>query len=187
MSRLEIKRVARRFGATVALDDVTFNIPTGSRTAIVGPSGSGKSTLLRIIAGFETSDTGAVSLDGEDMCGNGVMVPAHKRNIGIVAQDGALFPHLDVAQNIGFGMSGGQPSANALRIADLLQTVELDPAIGARRPHQLSGGQQQRVALARALARKPKLLLLDEPFPRSIPACGTICVAQSRDCWTLPA
>ena len=130
---------------------------------MVGPSGSGKSTLLRVIAGFESADAGLVRLDGETLCNGRHFTPAHKRQIGIVSQDGALFPHLSVADNIGFGLDG-ESDAKRDRVRELLATVELDPATAERRPHQLSGGQQQRVALARALARKPKLMLLDEPF-----------------------
>lgn len=163
MSLVSIKGVSKSFGGVTALDDVTLEVAAGSRAAVVGPSGSGKSTLLRIIAGFETADRGSVTLDGEELCGSGSMVPAHRRQIGIVSQDGALFPHLSVFDNIGFGLVG-EADQRTTRIGELLAIVELEPAIAERRPHQLSGGQQQRVALARALARKPKLMLLDEPF-----------------------
>jgi iron(III) transport system ATP-binding protein len=160
MTLLKVEAASKRFGEVVALDGVNLDVKEGSRTAVVGPSGSGKSTLLRIIAGFETADSGNVVLDGEELCGNGKTVPTHKRPVGVVAQDGALFPHLSVSDNIGFGLNG----EGRARIAELIEMVELDPSVAQRRPHQLSGGQQQRVALARALARKPKLMLLDEPF-----------------------
>lgn len=163
MSFLEIDSASKNYGSVAALDDVTLQVPAGSRAAIVGPSGSGKTTLLRLIAGFEILDAGRISLDGALQAEPGFMLPAHKRGIGIVSQDGALFPHLSVADNIAFGfdrsMNGRQE-----RIKALADMVELDPVMLARRPHQLSGGQQQRVALARALGRQPRLMLLDEPF-----------------------
>jgi iron(III) transport system ATP-binding protein len=129
----------------------------------VGPSGSGKTTLLRLVAGFEMPDTGRITLGGEILADGAVVVPAHQRNIGFVSQDGSLFPHLSVADNIGFGLDRNMPQRGE-RVLELLDTVELDRRMLHRRPHELSGGQQQRVALARALARRPKLMLLDEPF-----------------------
>jgi iron(III) transport system ATP-binding protein len=163
MNLLELKSVCKCYGTIAALDGVDLAVPAGSRTAIVGPSGSGKTTLLRIIAGFEVPDAGRVTLGGRVLCDGQVAVPAHHRRIGFVVQDGALFPHLSVAQNIGFGLSRNEPGRDA-RIAELLEMVELDAALLRRKPDELSGGQQQRVALARALARKPELMLLDEPF-----------------------
>jgi iron(III) transport system ATP-binding protein len=163
MTFLGIEGVHKRYGAVTALNGIDLNVPLGSRTAIVGPSGSGKTTLLRIIAGFESADAGYLTLDGEVLNEGKVAIPAHRRSIGFVPQDGALFPHLSIADNIGFGLARGMPGRDA-EILALLQTVELDRNMLARRPHELSGGQQQRVALARALARKPKLMLLDEPF-----------------------
>lgn len=164
MTCLSLQSVHKHYGAVAALDGVDLTVAAGSRTAIVGPSGSGKTTLLRVIAGFEIADAGQVTLN-EQLLGDGsvVVVPPHLRRIGIVSQDGALFPHLTVAENIGFGITHGTPY-RAKRIAELLKMVELDHAMLARRPDQLSGGQQQRVALARALAQKPRLMLLDEPF-----------------------
>jgi iron(III) transport system ATP-binding protein len=163
MTFLTIKNISKHYGPVHALDSIDLEVAAGSRTAIVGPSGSGKTTLLRIIAGFEQPDRGQVLLDGEVLADGSDIVPAHRRGIGIVAQDGALFPHLSVAENIGFGIDRGAPDRGR-QIADLVDMVELDRAMLERRPHQLSGGQQQRVALARALARKPRLMLLDEPF-----------------------
>src|SRR5690606_3117430 len=119
-----------------------------------GPSGCGKTTLLRLIAGFEAPDSGRIVLDGETVANGAAFVPAHKRGIGLVAQDGALFPHLSIADNIGFGM-GRSETGRAERVAELAYIVGLDKAILRRRPHELSGGQQQRVALARAMACKP--------------------------------
>ncbi|WP_454852601.1 ABC transporter ATP-binding protein [Rhizobium binxianense] len=163
MTLLTIENISKRYGPVQALKDVSLDVPAGSRTAVVGPSGSGKTTLLRIVAGFEQQDAGRVTLDGEVLADGLASVPAHKRGIGIVSQDGALFPHLSVAENIGFGIARGAPDREK-RIFDLLEMVELDRGMLERRPHQLSGGQQQRVALARALGRKPRLMLLDEPF-----------------------
>ncbi len=163
MTFLDIDVVRKRFGASVALDGVSLRVAAGGRTAIVGASGSGKTTLLRIIAGFEAPDAGRVSLDGTLMADGPRIVPAHQRGIGFVPQEGALFPHLSVADNIGFGLSRNDPGRSQ-RIAELMDMVALDKSMLARRPHELSGGQQQRVALARALAQKPMLMLLDEPF-----------------------
>jgi iron(III) transport system ATP-binding protein len=146
-----------------ALAGIELQVPQGSRTAIVGPSGSGKTSLLRIIAGFEAPDAGQVLLGGQLLADGPAMVPAHKRGIGYVPQDGALFPHLSIADNVGFGLPRDMPQ-RAQRIAELMDMVSLDIAMLQRRPHELSGGQQQRVALARALALRPRLMLLDEPF-----------------------
>jgi iron(III) transport system ATP-binding protein len=167
-SHLEIDSVTKDFGSQAVLKGVNLSVAKGGTTAIVGPSGSGKTTLLRLIAGFEHPGTGTILLNGNPVAGNGVWKPAHKRHIGYVAQDGALFPHLTVGQNIAFGLSaakldGGRRAVSA-RVNELLEMVSLDTAMAKRRPHQLSGGQQQRVALARALAREPELMLLDEPF-----------------------
>ncbi len=163
MSFLSISHVSKRFGAVEALHDVSLTMPKGGRLAILGPSGSGKTTLLRIIAGFEAPETGSVMLDGEVLVGANQHVPSHRRQIGIVMQDGALFPHVSVAENVGFGLARGL-AGRASRIKELLEMVGLDPALGVRSPDALSGGQQQRVALARAMARAPRLMLLDEPF-----------------------
>ncbi|MBY6263111.1 ABC transporter ATP-binding protein [Azospirillum sp. 412522] len=163
MSFLQVQGLGKRYGDAVALEDVDLSVTAGSRTAIVGRSGSGKTTLLRIVAGFETADTGRIVLDGRPLVDGGGMVPAHRRGIGYVPQDGALFPHLSIADNIGFGLDRNGADRRT-RIAELLEAVELAPQMLERRPHELSGGQQQRVALARALARKPALMLLDEPF-----------------------
>ncbi len=162
MSDLRLEGVGKRYGTVTALDDVSLEVRSGSRTAVVGPSGSGKTTLLRLVAGFEMPDAGRIFLGGQALADGPSGVPAHRRGVGYVAQDGALFPHLTVARNIGFGLQRGPDRAR--RIAALMEAVELDRGMADRRPHQLSGGQQQRVALARALARRPRLMLLDEPF-----------------------
>ncbi|MFL6796181.1 MAG: ABC transporter ATP-binding protein [Xanthobacteraceae bacterium] len=163
MILLELQGISRRFGQVTALENVTLSVPAESRTAIVGPSGSGKTTLLRIIAGFDAADAGKVVLGGQVLTAGTAAVPAHRRGIGYVAQDGALFPHLSIADNIGFGLARRAAGRDA-RIAELVRMVDLDPIVLQRRPDELSGGQQQRVALARALARRPSLMLLDEPF-----------------------
>jgi iron(III) transport system ATP-binding protein len=163
MSFLELEGVHKHYGPVAALAGVDLNVASGSRTAIVGPSGCGKTTLLRLIAGFEAPDQGRIVLDGQLLANGGTAVPAHRRGIGVVAQDGALFPHLTIADNIGFGMDR-HADKRSERIIELAYIVGLDKAILKRRPHELSGGQQQRVALARAMAMKPRLMLLDEPF-----------------------
>lgn len=160
---LELQAIRKHYGAVQALGGVDLSVAPGSRTAIVGPSGSGKTTLLRIIAGFEAPDAGRVTLGGRQLADGPDAVPAHERGIGYVPQDGALFPHLTIEGNVGFGLPRNTPQ-RAERIAELMDMVALDTAMLARRPHELSGGQQQRVALARALAQRPKLMLLDEPF-----------------------
>ncbi|SFB63356.1 iron(III) transport system ATP-binding protein [Rhizobium sp. NFR07] len=163
MSFVEIRALRKQFGPVTALDGIDLDIAGGSRTVVVGPSGCGKTTLLRLIAGFEAADAGRIAIDGEPVVDGAAAVPAHKRNIGIVAQDGCLFPHLSVAGNITFGMTEDAAIRQA-RAGELMEMVGLDRSMLTRRPDELSGGQQQRVALARALARKPRLMLLDEPF-----------------------
>jgi iron(III) transport system ATP-binding protein len=160
---LELQSIHKRFGKAEVLIGVDLKIAAGSRAAIVGPSGSGKTTLLRIIAGFEAPDAGRVTLGGQLLADGPSAVPAHQRGIGFVPQDGALFPHLSIEDNVGFGLARSTPN-RAVRIEQLMDMVALDTAMLKRRPHELSGGQQQRVALARALAQQPRLMLLDEPF-----------------------
>lgn len=163
MTFLQLNGLRKHFGSVAALDGVDLNVEAGSRTAIVGPSGCGKTTLLRVIAGFDMPDAGRVAVDGTVLAQGSAQVPAHKRGIGLVAQDGSLFPHLTVSDNIGFGLEKNAAGRDAL-ITELIDMVGLERAMLSRKPDQLSGGQQQRVALARALARKPRLMLLDEPF-----------------------
>ncbi|MBG6183377.1 iron(III) transport system ATP-binding protein [Arthrobacter sp. CAN_A214] len=166
VNHLDLVGLTRSFGGVEVLKGLTLSVQAGITTAIVGPSGSGKTTLLRIIAGFDSPDSGTVSLQGNVVAGPGVLVPAHRRNIGYVAQDGALFPHLSVGENVAFGLDRrAYPRRSArARVGELLGMVSLAAAYADRRPDELSGGQQQRVALARALARGPSLMLLDEPF-----------------------
>jgi iron(III) transport system ATP-binding protein len=159
MSTIALRAAAKSFGDTKVLTDVGLTVATGSITAVLGASGSGKTTLLRLIAGFERLDRGSLSI-GERVVDDGMRAvsPQH-RGVGYVPQEGALFPHLSVAGNVGFGLARGKRG----RIDDLLDLVGLAD-LRKRFPHQLSGGQQQRVALARALAIRPDVLLLDEPF-----------------------
>jgi len=161
MTQLAVAGLNKAFGKRPILSDVRLDVPEGSLTAILGPSGSGKTTLLRIIAGFEHADSGTVTIGPITVDGPGLQIPPERRRIGYVPQEGALFPHLTVAANIGFGLPPRERSGPA--VAELLAAIGLT-GLGERYPHQLSGGQQQRVALARALAIKPKLVLLDEPF-----------------------
>ena len=158
---LEIAGVTKRFGDTVAVDDVSCGIHKGEFFALLGPSGCGKTTLLRMLAGFETPDAGRLLLDGEDLT---TMAP-HERPVNMMFQSYALFPHMSVEKNIAFGlqMEGMARPAIRERVAEMLALVRLEKQ-ARRRPDQLSGGQRQRVALARALAKKPKLMLLDEPL-----------------------
>jgi putrescine transport system ATP-binding protein len=153
--------VSKRFGDHTAVRDVSLDIYPGEFFALLGPSGCGKTTLMRMLAGFETPDAGRITLGGEDLAG----IPPHKRPVNMMFQSYALFPHLSVEQNVAFGLKQeGMPKAEiAARVVEMLDLVKLKP-FARRKPDQLSGGQKQRVALARAIARKPKMLLLDEPL-----------------------
>ncbi|WNV74068.1 ABC transporter ATP-binding protein [Geodermatophilus sp. DSM 44513] len=163
MSSLTVTGVTRSYGGTPVLTGVDLHVPEGGFTALLGPSGCGKTTLLRLVAGFDDPDAGTIEVGGRTVAGAGRSVPARRRRIGFVPQEGGLFPHLSVAGNVAFGLPRRQ-RRDAGRVAGLLELVGLDPALAGRAPHQLSGGQQQRVALARALAPAPSLVLLDEPF-----------------------
>jgi iron(III) transport system ATP-binding protein len=150
-------------GARV-LHDVDLSVPSGTTTAVLGPSGCGKTTLLRVLAGFIRPDDGSVHVGADVVAAPGVWVPPERRGLGYVSQEGNLFPHLDLAGNIAYGLRRGERRRGSGRVAELLELVGLPADWGSRRPHQLSGGQQQRVALARALAPRPRAVLLDEPF-----------------------
>jgi iron(III) transport system ATP-binding protein len=163
MADLSIRGLGKSFNGVVLLNDVSLAAVSGSLTAILGASGSGKTTLLRLIAGFERPDAGEIRIGGELVASATVFKRAEQRDIGYVAQEGALFPHLSVADNIAFGLKRAE-RRNRHRVAELLSLVGLPAGYGKRGPQELSGGEQQRVALARALAPAPKLLLLDEPF-----------------------
>jgi len=158
---LEIRNVTKSFDGVVAVDDVSLTINKGEIFALLGASGCGKSTLLRMLAGFETPTKGQIILDGQDLS----KVPPYKRPINMMFQSYALFPHMTVEQNIAFGLKQDRLSREdiAERVGEMLDLVHMK-AFAHRKPHQLSGGQRQRVALARSLAKRPKLLLLDEPM-----------------------
>ncbi len=161
MNALECAGLAKSFASVAALDGADLVIVSGHLTALLGPSGCGKSTLLRVIAGFERPDTGTVSVRGHVVAGPSVHVPPERRKTGIVPQEQALFPHLSVAGNVGYGL--GRKARRGPRVEAMLDLCGLG-GLGGRMPHELSGGQQQRVALARALAPEPAVVLLDEPF-----------------------
>jgi iron(III) transport system ATP-binding protein len=162
MSSLNANGLVKKFGDVVALDGLDLDVQDGSIMAVLGPSGCGKTTLLRLIAGFIAPDEGTVSIDGKTVTDRTHVMPTRRRNVGLVPQEGALFPHLDVAANISFGLP--RSDRRGPRVAELLDLLELPRGIAERRPSELSGGQQQRVAVARALAPEPSVLLLDEPF-----------------------
>jgi putrescine transport system ATP-binding protein len=158
---LRIEGLTKRFGAYLAVDDLSLAIYPGEFFALLGPSGCGKTTLLRLLAGFERANAGRILLDGIDL----LPVPPHRRPVNMMFQSYALFPHLTVAGNVAFGLKQeGLPKAQiAERVAEMLALVRLEN-FGARKPHELSGGQRQRVALARSLVKRPRVLLLDEPM-----------------------
>jgi iron(III) transport system ATP-binding protein len=184
---VEISGIDHTYGDTPVLDQVSLAIAAGESLALLGPSGCGKTTLLRTIAGLERPDRGTICIGGDELVGPGVWVPSEQRQVGMVFQDWALFPHLSVAANVGYGLdngrrraglvaralggrarsgpraAGGASTDKAARVAESLELVGLG-GLGDRMPSTLSGGQQQRVALARALAPRPRVLLLDEPF-----------------------
>jgi len=161
MSRVQINNIKKSYGSVVALQDISLDIPSGSFFTLLGPSGCGKTTLLRTIAGFHQQDQGSLFVDSEPLD----HVPVHKRNIGMVFQDYAIFPHLSVGKNVAFGLKQHRvPKHEAReRISNILKLVQLEN-LENRMPHELSGGQQQRVGLARALVTNPKVLLMDEPL-----------------------
>jgi putrescine transport system ATP-binding protein len=161
MALLEIAGVSKHFGRTVAVDDVSLSVERGAFFALLGPSGCGKTTLLRIIAGFEIPDKGRVAIDGVDV----TALPPYARPVNMMFQSYALFPHMDVAGNIAFGLQQERMDRRriAARVHEMLDLVQMSDH-ARRRPQELSGGERQRVALARALAKTPKLLLLDEPL-----------------------
>ena len=160
--RLDVLNLTRAFAGRTVVNDVSLQIAAGQITCLLGPSGCGKSTTLRMIAGVEKLDSGTVSIDGIIMADRARNVPPEKRSVGLMFQDFALFPHLTVAQNDAFGLTGAS-AEKSRRVDNLLEKVTLT-GFGDKHPHQLSGGEQQRVALARALAPKPRVMLMDEPF-----------------------
>ena len=158
---IRFEGVTKRFGKMVAVDNVTLDVREGEFFALLGPSGCGKTTLLRMLAGFETPSEGRVLIDGKDIAG----LPPNKRPVNMVFQSYAVFPHMKVADNVGYGlkMDGVAPDEIKRRVDEALELVKLS-GLGDRMPDQLSGGQRQRVALARALVKRPRVLLLDEPL-----------------------
>jgi iron(III) transport system ATP-binding protein len=163
MSKLVVSGLRKSFDGHPVLHGIDLSVERGTLLALLGPSGSGKTTLLRVLCGFERAEHGSIEIDGTRVAGGGVHLPAEQRRIGYVPQEGALFPHLSVADNIVFGLPRSERRARH-RVGELLELVGLPAAYASRAPQQLSGGQQQRVALARALAPAPSLVMLDEPF-----------------------
>ena len=160
--RLEIKNLNRSFGGRIVVDNVSLTIQPGQVTCLLGPSGCGKSTTLRMIAGVEMQDSGEIFVDGSLICDTIFHIPPERREIGFMFQDFALFPHLSVAGNVAYGLSGPKDKRRA-RVEEMLERVHMRLFIDMF-PHQLSGGEQQRIALARALAPRPRIMLMDEPF-----------------------
>ena len=160
--RLEIRDITRAYGGRTVVDRVSLSVAPGQVTCLLGPSGCGKSTTLRIVAGVEMQDSGTIHADGELVCDTDFRIPPEGRGIGLMFQDFALFPHLDVAGNVAFGLKGAKGDV-AARVAEQLARVGMS-RFASKYPHELSGGEQQRVALARALAPRPRIMLMDEPF-----------------------
>ena len=161
--QLVIKDVTVKFDNVTAIKNICFSLKKGEIGCLLGPSGCGKTTLLRAISGFEPIQAGLISLDNEEISTTSFLKPPEKRKVGMVFQDFALFPHLNVEANVGFGLANLSPKTKIKKIKEMLKLVGLEK-ISKRYPHELSGGQQQRVALARALAPEPSIILLDEPF-----------------------
>jgi ABC-type spermidine/putrescine transport systems, ATPase components len=160
---LRLSNVTKSFGPECAVDDVSLDVHPGELLTFLGPSGCGKTTTLRMIAGLDAPTTGSIGLAGETVADASSFVPPERRDVGIVFQNFALFPHLTVRENIAFGLTEADAAATDARVEELLELVEMTPH-GAKTPDKLSGGQKQRVALARSLAPEPDVLLLDEPF-----------------------
>jgi iron(III) transport system ATP-binding protein len=160
---LELDGVTRAYGDTAVVEELSLSVREGELLTLLGPSGCGKTTTLRLIAGLERPDAGAVRLQGDPVAGEGTFSPPEQRDVGVVFQEFALFPHLTARENVAFGLEELPDAERDRRVTELLELVGL-PEKGDARPGELSGGQQQRVALARSLAPEPQLLLLDEPF-----------------------
>jgi len=160
---LELNHITQAYGKQVVVNDLSLRLEKGQIACLLGLSGCGKTTVLRCIAGFESIGDGEIMLNGQRVSAPGYSLPPEKRRIGMVFQDFALFPHLNVADNIAFGLHRASAAERSQRVGELLVTVGLKDS-AKKFPHELSGGQQQRVALARALAPRPEVLLLDEPF-----------------------
>lgn len=158
MASVKITGLSKLYGNVVALSDITLSIPSGAFYTLLGPSGCGKTTLLRTIAGFHTQNSGQIAIDGVSI----ENLPAHKRDVAMVFQDYAVFPHLSVYDNVAFGLKQLKVKRKELddRVSEVLAVVQLG-TLADRMPHELSGGQQQRVGLARAIVVRPKVLLMD--------------------------
>jgi iron(III) transport system ATP-binding protein len=162
VAALQVDSITKSFAGTTVVKNISLEAEAGEFMTLLGPSGCGKTTTLRLLAGFEQPDSGTITIKGQTVASRNVFLPAEKRKVGMVFQDYALFPHLNVSGNVSFGLSG-QRKDNQKRAEAMLEMVGLG-GYGARMPYELSGGQQQRVALARALAPQPDIMLLDEPF-----------------------
>ena len=180
MNRVAVRCVGltKEFGDVMAVKELDLTVEQGQVLAVLGPSGCGKTTALRLIAGFETPDAGTVEIGGRIVAGPRTLLAPEKRQVGMVFQEYALFPHLSVVDNIAYGLPRGPERAD--RVKDVMSLASLD-GLENRMPHQLSGGQQQRVALARALAPKPEVLLLDEPFSNLDAVLRTQVRQETRD------
>ena len=163
MTALALDNVSHAYGNLRAVDGLSLDLQSGEVVCLLGPSGCGKTTVLRLAAGLERLQRGQVLIAGRAVAGNGQEMPPEDRDVGLVFQDFALFPHLSVGDNVAFGLEGLEPAARRERVLATLSQVGMED-YSTSFPHTLSGGQQQRVALARALAPKPKVVLLDEPF-----------------------
>ena len=181
-----IKNAVKKYGDFTAVNGISLNIEQGEFFTLLGPSGCGKTTLLRMIAGFNTVDGGEICFDEQVIN----TLPAHKRDIGMVFQNYAIFPHLNVADNVAYGLKARKVPKEQIipRVDEALKMVQIDQ-LKARQPNELSGGQQQRVALARAFVIEPGVLLMDEPCPIWTPSSGYRCAPPSRSSragWALP-
>lgn len=179
---LHITGLTRRYPGMdhPAVDHLDLTATAGEVVALAGASGSGKTTSLRLVAGFDRPDAGTIEVSGATMAGRGEFVPPERRNVGVVFQDFALFPHLTVEKNVAFGMNGTSGGEQRRRVAELLEMAGI-PELAGRYPHEISGGQQQRVALARALAPRPEIILLDEPFSNLDHTCTHRLLAETRE------
>lgn len=161
---IHCQEISKFYGELAAVEGVSLNVPAGRILTLIGPSGCGKTTVLRLVAGFERVDRGEIAIGDMNVAGPERHLPPEQRRIGMVFQDYAIFPHLSVAKNVGFGLNNrSSKKERDSRVESLLHFVGLE-TMGERMPHELSGGQQQRVALARALINHPRVLLLDEPL-----------------------